>query len=56
MQSYIVTVHSAGCLWSVFLHLKILKVLKASKSGGAAAPPHPPRTLEVYTENRRNFL
>ena len=24
MQSYIVTLHSAGCLWSVFLLLKVL--------------------------------
>ena len=38
IQSYIVTPHSAGCLWSVFLLLKVLNMLKTSKSGGA----HPP--------------
>ena len=45
LQSYIVTPHSAGCLQSVFLLLKVLEVLKTSKSrggGGPAAPPHPP--------------
>ena len=42
MQSYIATPHSAGCLWSVFLLLKVPNMLKISKSGGAAAPPHPP--------------
>jgi hypothetical protein len=42
MESYIVTVHSAGCLWSVFLVLRVLEMLKTSKSGGDAAPLYPP--------------